>query len=93
MPQVAKRESTLLAQAACLGITVAPLLDDAGAPEWSITRGPLTVAARDLDQLEAWLHRLASADAIAPTDRVDGLRRRVARSLTRTAIAAQELHE
>ena len=57
-PDQLKRLATARARAALRGVIVHAMPDDAVRPEYVGTQGPLTVALKSLDELEAWLDRI-----------------------------------
>lgn len=64
-PDHAKLEATLKARAALAGVTVHTLQDDRGRPEYIATRWAMTKAFSSLDELAAWLDRVAGPKGAA----------------------------
>ena len=57
---LAKRVATARARAALVGATLIEMPDDAGRPEWLLTRWTLTRAFHDLSELETLLDRMGA---------------------------------
>lgn len=58
-----KREATLIARAALVGVTVYRSTTEAGATEWVCSRWALTRAFSSLDDLEKWVDMVSGQRA------------------------------